>query len=49
VLLRETNLMRLLIAQLENSYCYITVANYRLIIVIRFVAKNYPFVKKFYK
>ena len=28
-------------AQLENDYCSITVANHRLITVIRFVAKNY--------
>ena len=35
------NLMRPLTAWLENDYCSITVANHRLIIVIRFVAKNY--------
>ena len=28
-------------ARLENGYCSITVANHRLIIVIRFVAKKY--------
>ena len=40
-LLRETNLMRLLTARLEDSYYSITVVNHGLITVIRFVAKNY--------
>ena len=35
------NLMRSLTAQLEDDYCSITVVNYQLIIVIRFIAKNY--------
>ena len=35
------NLMSPLNARLEDDYCSITVANHRLIIVIRFVAKNY--------
>ena len=40
------NLTRLLAAQLEEGYCSITVANHRLIIVIRFVAKSYTIPKK---
>ena len=32
------NLMRSLTVQLEDGYCSITIANYRLITVIRFVA-----------
>ena len=39
-LLRKTNLMRPLTARLDDSYCSITVANYELITVIRFVAKS---------
>ena len=35
------NLMRSLTAWFEDGYCSITVANHPLIIVIRFVAKNY--------
>ena len=35
VLLRETNLIRALIARLEDGYCSINVTNYKLIIVIR--------------
>ena len=35
------NLIRPLTARLDDDYCSITVANNRLIIVIRFVAKNY--------
>jgi len=35
------NLMRPLTARLEDGYCRITVANHRLITVIRFVAKSY--------
>ena len=43
---RETNLMRSLTARLEDGYCEdgycsITVANYQLITVIRFISKNY--------
>ena len=41
MLLRETNLIRLLIARLENSYCSITVANHQLITTITFVVKSY--------
>ena len=41
MLFRETNLMRLLTARLEDSYCSIIVANHELITVIRFVAKSY--------
>ena len=33
-------------ARLENSYCSITVANYLLIIVIKFVAKNHTYLWK---
>ena len=33
------NLMSLLTARLEDGYCSITVANHRLITVIRFVGK----------
>ena len=35
------NLMRHLTLRLEDGYCNITVANYQLITVIRFVAKSY--------
>ena len=35
------NLMRSLTARLEDCYCNITVANYRLITIIIFVAKSY--------
>jgi len=35
------NLMRPLTARLEDGYCNITIANHRLITVIRFVAKSY--------
>ena len=35
------NLMSTLTARLEDGYCSITIANHRLITVIRFVAKNY--------
>ena len=35
------NLMRHLTARLEDGYCSITIANYRLITIIRFVVKNY--------
>jgi hypothetical protein len=35
------NLMRPLTARLEDGYYSITVANHRLITVIRFVAKSY--------
>ena len=35
------NLMRHLTARLEGDYCSITVANYRLITIIRFVVKSY--------
>ena len=38
---RETNLMRHLIAWLEDGYCSITVANQQLITTIRFVSKSY--------
>ena len=34
------NLMRSLTARLEDGYCSITVANHRLVTVIRFVAKS---------
>ena len=37
------NLIRSLTARLENGYCSITVANHELIIIIRFVAKNYTY------
>ena len=40
-LLREMNLMRPLTTRLEDGYCNITVANHKLITVIRFVAKIY--------
>ena len=36
-----TNLTSLLTAWLDNCYCSITVANNQLIIIIRFVSKNY--------
>ena len=35
------NLMSPLTARLEDGYCSITVANYRLITVNKFVAKSY--------
>ena len=35
------NLIRYLTTRLDNGYCRTTVANYRLITVIRFVAKSY--------
>ena len=35
------NLIRLLTAQLENSYCSIIVINHQLITVIKFITKNY--------
>jgi len=35
------NLMRPLTAELEDNYCNITVANYELISLIRFIAQNY--------
>ena len=35
------NLMRLLTAWFEDGYCSITVANYRLITIVRFIAKSY--------
>ena len=38
------NLMRPLTARLEDGYCSTTIANYRLITVIRFVAKSYTHV-----
>jgi hypothetical protein len=38
---RETNLMRLLTAKLENVYCSITVANYGLIRLVRFITQSY--------
>ena len=41
VLLRETNLMRPLTAQLEIGYCSIIIANHELMNIIIFVAKNY--------
>ena len=41
MLLRETNLVRSLAAQLEDGYCSITVVNHRLITVLRFVVKSY--------
>ena len=41
------NLMRPLTARLEDDYYSITVANHRLINVIRFVAKNYTISKNF--
>ena len=41
VLLRKTNLMRSLTARLNDSYCSITVADYELITVIKFIAKSY--------
>ena len=40
------NLMRPLTARLGDGYCSITTANYRLITVIRFVAKSYTYPKK---
>ena len=40
------NLIRLLIARLENGYCSINVANHQLIIVIRFVVKITPISKE---
>ena len=41
MLLHETNLMKSLIAWLEDDYYSIIVTNHRLITIIRFVAKNY--------
>ena len=46
VLVTLKNLMRSLIARLEDGYYSITVAYHQLITVIRFVAKS---LKKFYK
>ena len=40
VLLCETNLMRSLTARLEDGYYSITVANHKLIIVIKFIAQS---------
>ena len=37
------NLMRPLTTRLEDGYCSITTANYRLITVIKFVAKSYTY------
>ena len=37
------NLMRHLTVQLDDDYCSITIANYRLITIIRFVVKSYTY------